>query len=216
MIEKIFATKYRFLSLLLAADAVLVILYALYGFKFLTDPKFGLIEDWSYAEVFQYTKEFWIVLLLLIISIRTGSWRYATWIGVFVYILLDDSCQIHEFAGGQISQLLSIEQWGSFTGQNFGELVFMGSVAGIVGTMVLASLWKADQFYLQTAITLFAMMAVFAFFSVIVDQMFFETYWLVDKAIGAIEDGGEQVVMSCITWYVYHVSISNNIDSSGT
>ena len=44
---------------------VFIVLYGLYGFKWVTDPKFGLIEDWSYGEVYQYIKEFWIMLLMV-------------------------------------------------------------------------------------------------------------------------------------------------------
>ncbi len=92
-------------------------------------------------------------------------------------------------------------------GQNFGELMFMLAVGGIVASLVGSSLWRADKHYLRVATTLFAMLGAFAFFSIFVDQLYFGGHWLVDKAIGALEDGGEQVVMSVITWYVFQLSL---------
>ncbi len=116
MISTCLLPRFRLLFLLLAVDAAFIALYGLYGSKFLTDPKFGLIEDWSYGEVFQYIKEFWILLLLLLVAVQLGSWRYATWVGVFGYLLLDDSCQIHEVAGTSIHQWLGIDALGSLSG----------------------------------------------------------------------------------------------------
>ncbi len=60
---------------------------------------FYIASDMSYAEFYQYTKEYWILFLLVIIASRKKQNIYYAWAFLFTYLLLDDSLQIHENFG---------------------------------------------------------------------------------------------------------------------
>lgn len=56
----------KFLSLLLLADLGLMLLHGLFKMHLLSNPLFSVEMDLGYPEIFQYIKEYWIVILLLI------------------------------------------------------------------------------------------------------------------------------------------------------
>jgi hypothetical protein len=203
MRDRLFQPRFALLYLLLLTDLAFIVLYGLYGFKFITDPKFGLIEDWSYGEVFQYIKEFWIFALLAFLAIRRRSWLFGSWALLFLYLMLDDSMQIHERMGEWVAATLRFVPMFGLRSVDFGEL----AVSGIAGVFFLVTLSLtyifAEQQARAVARGLFFMLLALVFFGVVVDMLVIDVHWLLTKAIGALEDGGEQVVMSFITWYVF-------------
>ncbi len=213
MLKQATAPHNRILVLLLLADLCFIVLYGLYGFKFVTDPKFGLIEDWSYGEVFQYIKELWIIALLPFVAVQQRTWRYVVWIGVFTLILLDDSCQFHERIGGQLAEALNLPSFGNLRAQDTGEMLYAGVLGLSLLSAIAASFWNASAIYKQTAIQLIALLGTLAFFGVGVDMIRVDQYPLLDKAMGALEDGGEHIAISLITWFVYCRSMPDSTSS---
>ncbi|MFG0261191.1 MAG: hypothetical protein ACF788_02230 [Novipirellula sp. JB048] len=203
MIKQITAPHHRLLVLLLLADVVFIVLYGLYGFKFVSDPKFGLIEDWSYGEVYQYIKELWIIALLPFVAVQQRTWRYGVWMLVFTLVLLDDSCQIHERIGDELSLWFNLPSFAGLRPQDFGEMLYAAVLGFSLLSLIAASFWNASVLYRRTALQLIGLLAALAFFGVGVDMIRLEAYPLLDKMIGAIEDGGEHLVISVITWFVY-------------
>lgn len=196
-------SKYRLLIMLVSVDLVLLVLYAMYGFKLVSDPKFGLIEDWSYGEVYQYIKEIWIILLIGFTAWSRQSFRYAVWIPVFLFLLLDDSCQLHERAGQFLAESFQLPTFGAFRAQDSGELLYAAGAGLVVLLGVALSFRHVTADYRKWATKLIYLLLGLVFFGVVVDMLQFESYWIVEKGIGAVEDGGEQLVMSCIVWFVY-------------
>lgn len=61
----------RLLILLILTDIIFIIIHILHKFTvLLPDLLFNIEFDGGYAEYFQYTKEFWIILLLFCLSIK--------------------------------------------------------------------------------------------------------------------------------------------------
>lgn len=193
----------RVLWILLGADVVFIGLYAIYGLtEVLTDPRFGLIEDWSYGESFNYLKELSIVVLLVFMAFRRRSYAYLVWAAVFTYILADDSTQIHERMGEIFAAGLGFTAVNSWRAVDFGELLWFG----LSGTVMLSGIYwgyriggRAER---EMATMLGLLLLALAFFGVALDMPVIRATGLLDKAWGAAEDGGEMLVLSVILWQV--------------
>lgn len=111
----------KLLVLLLITDLIFILLYiscwlpsssylsTILSKVVLYQEMLWITEDQSYAEIFQYIKELWIVLIL-----GFNYWQFKTkvflvWGLLFNYILLDDSFRIHEIIGSQISNFFAFK-----------------------------------------------------------------------------------------------------------
>ena len=204
----------RFLILLLAADLLFIILYLPHAYWTQLPPEYvkiraifrygvwSLKKDFGYAEVFQYIKEFWNILLLLLLAARRKGLIYFFWSILFLYLLLDDSGKIHEGLGLYISQQWGFEPAFNLRAKDFGEAL-VSAIAGsfffiLIGVSYLFSNIQAKLF----SRVLFFLIIGLAVFGVGVDMVhrmleYHGPVWAI------IEDGGEMVMMSIITWYVF-------------
>lgn len=64
-----------FVLLLLAADCAFIFMHVLLATQVLDVPLLSLEKDRGYSEIYQYIKEFWIVLLLMmLLTKKQGGW----------------------------------------------------------------------------------------------------------------------------------------------
>src|SRR5688572_20266475 len=127
-----------FLLLLIAADAAFGILHVVNRLSPLPGSSYlyHLGADGGYAEMFQYLKTYWIVIMLGALCSRTREPVYAAWMLLYGYLLCDDALRIHERAGGAIAAALSYQPALGLRAQDFGEL----SVSGVAGFVFLVSI----------------------------------------------------------------------------
>ena len=195
--------RHPLLWLLLGVDLVFVGLYAIYGLSdLLTNPRFGLVEDWSFGESFNYLKELSIVVLLVFMAFRRRSSAYVVWAMVFAYLLAGDSTQIHERMGEVLAATLGFVAVNSWRAVDFGELLW----SAMSGTVMLSGIvygyrigGRAER---DMAVTLGLLLVALAFFGVVLD-MPLGTSGFADKVMGAAEDSGEMMVLSVILWQVW-------------
>jgi len=197
------------LGLLISGDLIFVLLYVLNRiYRFAAMPPFRLDIEGSHPEFYQYTKFVWIVLLLIHIAIITRHKGYISWILVFTYFLADDALQIHERAGRLMDARLTFEPPFGLRIQDVGEL----AAFAIFGIPLLALLvwtyYRGASTFKRVSRDLLLLVGIFAFFVVIFDGVHaaLETSRSVDRIMALIEDGGEMIVVSIITWYVFRVA----------
>ena len=201
-----------FLLLLLGTDAILIVLHffllsnAFTGWSL--DPNFSLTRDRGFAEVFQYVKEYWIVLMLVFLALNQWSFCYLSWGILFGYLLLDDGFQIHEQVGMELSQAFGFPSMMGLRPQDLGELVVLASVASILFVAIGLATYIADRKERRFSRDAFFILLALVFFGVVVDMIhiiFMDAGWkhIVGYVLGVIEEGGEMVVMSVFTWFVY-------------
>ncbi len=190
----------RALTGLLLLDLVFLTLTVVHlNTRFLGDPRFSVMEDWGYGEILQYGKELAIVLLLVLAAWRRSSRPALAWSALFVYLLLDDSLQLHERVGGRIAAHLPLAPWHGLRPQDLGELaVSFGVGAALLGLVALTHRDSAPEAQ-QASRRLFVAVALLAFFGVVLDPL----HVMLDQGtlsdlLGLLEDGGEMVVMSGI------------------
>ena len=75
----------KFLVLLLLADLVFVLLQIPYKLHIISNINFWIEQGRGYAEVYQFIKEYWIVLMLLFIAIKRSHVIYFAWSLLFGY-----------------------------------------------------------------------------------------------------------------------------------
>lgn len=194
------------LSVLLAGDLVFIILHLLHKFtRLLPSSLFSLTRDLGYAEYYQYLKEFWVILLLLVLAVRLRKLLYFSYAGLFVYFLLDDYFQIHETAGKSLANFVLLQSNYGLRAQDFGELavfVFMGLIFAI---LIGLAHYQSDAHTRKFSRQLFVLILLLAVFGVVFDMLEISTsHPLFNPFFNLIDDGGELLAMSLISVFVFY------------
>ena len=202
----------EFLGLLIAGDLLLIGLHLLYIYsRYFSDigfssSAFSVTRDGGLGETYQYLKMFWIVLLLTGVSVRTGRLSYVSWALLFLYLLLDDSLQLHERLGSMVASRMGYAPAFHLRAQDFGELTVVGSVGLFFACVLALTWWRGDQEFRRVSRGLALLFGVVVLFGVGVDML----HSMADSpaltaALALLEDGGEMVSMSFVCWYAYRV-----------
>lgn len=191
--------------LLLATDFAFIILHVIYAATDLIPSDYFSIErERGYAELFQYIKEYWIGLILVILAVKWRSILCLIWSLLFFYLLLDDSLGIHENLGGVISQQLAFSPAFNLRAKDFGELLVSASI-GLFFLIAIAVTYRfGDRIPREISRYLIVMLFALALFGIVGDllHMAFDGSFL-KPFLGLVEDGGEMIVMSVIAWFVF-------------
>ncbi|MBW6466103.1 MAG: hypothetical protein K0B06_06335 [Brevefilum sp.] len=204
--------KDKLLVLLLITDLAFIILHSLNLYTGLLNSSLYLLtRDRGYAEFFQYTKELWIAVLFLILGIKKKQAIYYVFSLLFLYLLIDDSFEVHENLGRFIAKMFNIQPWLGLRAVDFGELM----VSAVFGLLFLTALilffTLSDTLTRRVALYMALFLVVLAFFGVVMDMVAV----IVDdlgttKVLEMIEEGGEMLVMSVITWFVYRLRVDDD------
>jgi len=206
----------RFLGLLLGADCVFILASIGYQFTDVVSFDFYSVEtDRGYAEIFQYIKEFWIVLLLVLYFVRNRQLIYLIWAVLFGYILIDDSFMIHEKLGTFFSEYFHfLPRWG-LRPDDFGQFL-VSCFFGLPLLLAMGLVYnQCISIHKPNVKTLFKLLLVYVLFGIGMDMMHsLANYFKVLQFVfPTLEDGGEMLVMSVITWYVYVLHDGHNVEN---
>jgi len=192
----------KLLILLLSADFIFIVVHILYMNEFMSNSLYSIDRDLGYAEVYQYIKEFWIVLLLLFAAVKRKHAIYLAWAALFLYFLLDDSFRVHERFGGSLAYNFNLQPMLNLRAQDIGELI----ASLFFGVLLLVFVWAtyifSDDVSKKISRQLFILVMFVVFFGVLVDMFHIALPWG-KSLLGLIEDGGEMLVMSIIVWFVF-------------
>ncbi len=192
----------KLLFVLLLADLAFILMHILYVLDYFTDPLLSVGRESGYAEVYQYIKEFWIAVLLLVLAINSRNVAYCAWCMLFTYFLLDDSLQIHERGGAFLVERLSLVPMFQLRAQDYGELIVTLVAATVIFSGIALSYFFSCPVLRKISKNLFFMVLLLVFFGVVVDMLHAAIEWrrgLFELA----EDGGEMLIMSLIVGYVF-------------
>lgn len=215
----------RLLVLFLLTDLIYILLHIIHKFTdLLPDILYNLEFDGGYAETLQYIKEFWIILLLIDLTIRRRKALYFAWCLLFSYFLLDDAFQLHEWIGGSFIKPLLVDLFNkeSMFGlrfKDYGELIVSVGFGSFLMLLIAITHFKSENKDKVVSTSLFVFLCALAFFGIVID-MVHEHMWIkkiirrlsylnlrvTHDVLGLIEDAGEMVIMSGIVWFVYNVN----------
>lgn len=219
MKKDIIDLSHGFLILLLAADSLFILIHFLsITTNIVSDPSFSIERDRGYPEVFQYLKEFWIALLFFFLAVKKRAAVYFVWSLLFLTLLIDDYSQYHEFWGASLSIKLNLPPIFYLRAMDIGEILISFSLGTIFLLLMSFTYLLADSSSKGASNKILILLALLAFFGVVIDMIhivirstlgmhFFYDF------MGLVEDGGEHIVMSIITWSVFTL-ISNQLDTA--
>ena len=208
-------TPSKVLFLLLALDAIFILLNVLYQeTNLLSDRRFLLRLDGGYAEIFGYLMESCIILVLCALAVRARQPLYFVWATLFLYILLDDSLMLHErVLRPSALTFLGLSREDAVLGINAVDLAedaAMALLALVILSIMLVVYHFGDRTFKKVSIGLFVLLASLALFGVVVDLVHgalrhnppYRGFSDVNRLLVIMEDGGELVVVSLILWFV--------------
>jgi hypothetical protein len=200
----------KFLILLLCADFVFIVVHICFDMNILSNGLFSIERDLGYAEIYQYIKEYWIVILLLILAIKNPNIVYCSWASLFTYFLLDDSLQIHAKLRHSLVSRFGFQPMFHLRARDFGELIVSLFFGFLLFTFISASHWYSRHRTQQISKNLFILVIFLVLFGVFVDMLHVAIpFWRVKKLCGLVEDGGEMVIMSLIVSYVFTLKLGS-------
>jgi hypothetical protein len=197
--------KDKLLFLLILADATFLLLHILYvSTTWLPTSYFSLSRDRGYAEFFQYTKELWIAALFLLLGVRQRKALYLVFSVIFFYLMLDDSLALHENLGARLAERLLFQPAYGLRAVDYGELLVYALFGGVFFFTILITFALSDPTARMVGRTVLFLLVLFSGFSVVLDMLEIMTKipW-VSEIFKILEESGEMVVMSLITWYVF-------------
>ena len=188
------------LSLLVCTDIVFIGLHLVHTYTpLLPNHVYSIEQDKGHAEFFQYTKQFWIILLLALTFIKEASLTNFSWLMVFCYVLLDDALSIHENLGLLTSSLWSFANLG-LRPRDWGELLITATVGVVLLTPVAIAFLRASRRERRHTLVLAALLFLLAFFGIFIDMVHI---WFGGEQWGLVEDGGEMLVVSMVLYYAF-------------
>lgn len=208
-----------FLILLLSTDLAFIVLHTIdFLDPSLNNPLLSLEKDQGFPEVFQYIKWFWIIVLLVIISMKRRSVNYIAWGLFFTFLLLDDILEIHEEFGILLAENYTLTLPLGLRLRDIGELIIAGTAGVVLLFIVLLAYRYGSQAFKKMSLDMLLLFLALAFFGVIIDTLhviaYFKIGWKVSAVLAVIEDGGEMFVASLLLWYIYLLSIRNKNETA--
>lgn len=207
-------TSRNLLSLMILTDILFMIFHILRFAKIVSSPLFYISRDLGYAEMFQYIKEFWIVLLLFMIAKVQKKTIYVAWALLFFYILLDDSLKIHENFGEYLVGYFDIQPALGLRAKDFGELLTSFIFGGFLFLFLGWSYFKSNEESRSISTILFSLFLLLIFFGVFIDMIGIILHGssILNHIIILVEDGGEMVIMSIIVCYLFFLKNTSSIE----
>jgi hypothetical protein len=203
-----------FLMILLAADLAFIMLDVLVKIFGPVDTNLVFLEtDRGYAEIFQYVKEYWVVILLGALLWRFRKRIYLVWVVLYTYFLVDDSFQIHEHGGRLIAGHLGSGKILALRTQDIGEITIYICIALITIALLLIYYPRSKDDEKIATKDLLVLTVVFVVFGVGFDMLdiAFEKIYYLCKIMELAEDGGEMIAMSLVCWYAYNLVLNEGL-----
>lgn len=197
--------SYRLLVVLLLADCAFILIHLLHIYTdLLPRGMFSIEREAGCGEWFQYIKEGAVAMVLFVMAKRNSSGLYRVWAFLFFFLLLDDAGQLHERLGRLIARHGEIQPLLGMTRQDVGELCVSLGVGTIFMVLIGAFHRRARPVAKRISVCLLGMIVLLVLFGVAVDMVHSAALGNpMYPVLGMIEDGGEMLVMSVITWFVF-------------
>jgi hypothetical protein len=202
----------KLLILLVFTDLVFVLLHILHvNTDLLSSSLYSLSRDRGYAEFFQYTKELWIAILFFVMGIKRSRRLYLVLSFLFLYFLFDDSFEFHERFGEFLSSFLRFQAVLGLRARDLGELLVSAAFGLLFAISMVLFYILSDSSMRRVAHYLIGMIVILVGFGVPLDMVeIIVTHPGVSRVLVIVEEAGEMLVMSVITWFAFRLNFNNH------
>lgn len=163
----------------------------------------------SYAEVFQYFKFAWLLVLVALYAFEHRSWQVSMWLPVFAYLLADDALQFHERFGQQLVGVLGLTGAFGLRAVDFGELIVTGAATLVLMIPLIVGYVHSDARSRWIYRVFLVLVGVLAFFGVALDMLhiILGEYGL-GSLMAFLEDGGEMLSVTAMVAFALRINLS--------
>jgi hypothetical protein len=200
------------LYLLVLGDLMFIAIHVLHVWSpWLPAYSLSIEADRGLAELFQYAKQLGLVACLGFVFFRTRGWAFAGWASFFALLLLDDAFALHERLGSMLGVRLGFPEMFGLRQDDFGEIAIGGMLGLCAVAMVALALRRGGATARRISQDFLCLLVLLAVFAVLIDALHTITYFrapTIAPLFALIEDGGEMIVVSCMTAYGF--AILNN------
>jgi hypothetical protein len=168
----------------------------------------SLEHDGGPSEIYQYVKEFWIVVCMVVAFVLTRHGIYLAWAIVFSVLLADDAGQIHENVGMWLGERYQFAAPFGLRSKDVGELLVAGAVGLLTLIVAGAGLCCLTEQCRRISRDVSVLVIFLGVVGILVDVLHVIAYHAqsqLAQVLLVVEDGGEMVVMSALTAYAFHV-----------
>jgi hypothetical protein len=196
--------------LLISADLGFTLLHLIdVETGWLRAARISLEADGGPAEIFQYVKEFWAVLCMAAAFVWTRRAVFVIWAMVFLFLLVDDSMQLHENAGTWLGQVYSLPAPFGLRPKDVGELLFAAMICVAIIAGVGLTAWRGTAQCRRVSQDLGVLIVMLGLAGIVLDVVHVIAYFRgspLAQVLVVLEDGGEMIVMSAISAYAFHLA----------
>lgn len=186
---------------LVFGDLILIALHIGAGAYFDKIPTLlNIAFDHSLGEFFTYAKWAAIIVLLWIVSRRTGNPALLACAALFAVMLADDSLQIHERLGEVAVNAEAVGEASWANRQTLGEIAVWAVLGMLLFPVVLFGFVKSTRAQWGPALRFLGLICLFVLFGGVIDALHQPVAHLPfgPQLADLIEDGGEMIVASMI------------------
>jgi hypothetical protein len=196
--------------LLIFADASFTLLHLInVETAWLRGSGLSLENDGGPSEIYQYVKEFWIIVCMVVAFVATRHKVYLSWAIAVSFLLADDAGQIHENLGALLGERYQFASWLGLRSKDIGELLVAGAAGLVTLVIVGAALWRGTEQCRRVSRDVGILIIALAVVGVAVDTLHVIAYYsrsLLAQVLLVVEDGGEMIIMSALTAYAFHLA----------
>ncbi|MCW8107208.1 hypothetical protein OPS25_01650 [Alteromonas ponticola] len=183
------------LLIIVAGDMVFVLMHILQKLKFIAHTQFLLTTDGGFAEVYQYVKEGSIAVIFLWAAVKHRMLILLAWSVLFLFLLLDDSLQLHEKTGEVFAAAFEIKSVFNLAPRDIAQPLAVFLWVTPIFVLLSYSYYYASAAEKRMSHRMIMLVAAIGFFGVGVDLMHAAAPWGLGM-FALIEEGGEMIVMS--------------------
>jgi hypothetical protein len=148
-----------------------------------------------------------MILFLSEIKFNRRDRAFDFWKYLFLYILVDDIFEVSEHTGRIIGELFSFDTLFGLAPADYGKFAFAIGGGLIVSAFLGYVLRRSSREFVSASFAIFVMLSCFAFFAVVFDivHALFNQDPRLGYAFGMLEEGGEMIVLSFLTAYLFYL-----------
>ena len=169
--------------------------------------------DGGYPEIFQYLKYILIIISIIYIVYHKKEYNYLSWLLLFILLLFDDALSFHEQFGGFISERFNYKPMFGLRAQDLGELTYVALFGPLVLLALILGYRNGNEKYKKTNLDLVLLFSLFLFFGIVIDMLhvLFEDNRYTKLIMVLLEDGGEMLALSLLSWYFFFIVFRSEI-----
>ncbi len=205
-----FGPTVTLLVLLVAVDFIFIAIHALHAWSPLfAGWHFSLESGNGLAAIYQYIKEVWLAGCLALAFLQTRATVFVGWTLLFAFLLLDDALELHERFGAIVAVAWNLPAIFGLRPADLGEIIVAAGIGCAALALVTIAFRRGGHDARQLSADLMCLLVALAFFGVFFDMLHTITFFhapSVAQVFSLIEDGGEMLVVSAITAYVFDLA----------